>query len=207
MKYLRSVSILLLVLSCTRTPSLKEINSNSIDKNSFIDTSIIDENKVLLSINPPVPWTNRYYCVKYNEKIFLIDPGLKRGYGTYDLKIIKNKIYFYSENRERGFGAFWMIKEGDKIDFKYDLIKNDSLNHWSVKYKNGKLIEIGHNELIIDSAYIKSKLNKIYKVVNSNLIEYSDYSKYSMKEFEDGIYYFAYPGRKIDKIIDLEKIN
>jgi hypothetical protein len=198
----------ILFFSCSRDPKLRLAEISVINKDCTID-SLKTTNGSLISVNPPSVFSNTIYYYNTKNKLYFIDQGKQFNGDRLRFKLVTDSLlFFYSDNFDQGFGNFWLIKNKNGLDYKFDNIVNDSLCQWSVRYSHGRLIEIGQTKCNIDSVYMKSLHDKIYLIEKDSLIEYANYRHFQFHRlFKEGVYYFSYPGRKIDFIINLNEYN
>jgi hypothetical protein len=186
-------------------PELRLVDISEIQRDWNIDTIFHNGGRLYFRANPPSVYSNSIFYYKTDKNLYRIEKG-EKGFNSYMFETIGDSlIVFYLENQEREFGDFWFVKKKDSINYLADNMTNDSNHKWSVFYSNGKLIRIDNQKVEIDSIYVKSHKNNIYRIESNQLKFYSSFEKYDIKKFENGLYYFAYPGRKIEYVLKFDK--
>ena len=157
------------------------------------------------------------YYLKTKNNLYKLEPKTDIGNGLTNFEAINDSILaFYTQQYMYIFGDFWFEKNNENIQIYYDpgLIENAPID---IEYKNGSLIRVGKHSTKIDSTMIKTRKNLLLKLENNQLKIIGNFDtlnlvndnpiSYNYDNLENGIYYFSYPGRKIDYYLNLKKIK
>lgn len=222
------LALFFLFTSCKREPHFEKVDNNQLetqfDKNDVTYTLIETNDYSFYHIldypdsDGPFSWdcTHLYY-LKTKNGVFKLEPATDIGNGMTALQAINDStLVFYTQQNMRIYGDFWIEKQNEKIQTYYDplLIQNSKID---LEYKNGSLIRIGKMSVKIDSLKLKSKNKTLYKLEKNQLNIVGRYDTldlgndnpilYNFENLENGIYYFSYPGRKIDYTLNLKNIK
>jgi len=220
--------VVIILTSCNSEPHFEKVDNNYLDiqfeENDVIYTLIKTNNYSFYHIldypksDGPFSWDcSHFYFLKTKNSVYRLEPVTDIGNGMTTLKVINDStLVFYTQQNMRIYGDFWIEKQNEKVQTYYNpgLIKNSNID---LEYKNGTLIRIGKQSVEIDSAKLKSMKNTLYRLENNQLRIIGEYDTlylgddnpilYNFENLENGIYYFSYPGRKIDYTLNLKKIK
>lgn len=119
-------------------------------------------------------------------------------------------LAFYKLRPEESLGMRWEIVKGDTISFYYDSW-NDSTFDRGVHYQNGRLVRIGEVDMNLDSIEVNQLKENIYRLEEGKLKVYKSYhdleQDFDRLDTQSGVYYYSFPGGKVDHWIDLRKIE
>ncbi|HVX27040.1 MAG TPA: hypothetical protein VHB70_11905 [Parafilimonas sp.] len=204
---------LLLLIGCSpanKKPHFEQVSSDYLTtrknfKKGKIDTLIRTKNYEFYYAEGAV---NDLYFLKKNKKLFVLEPATEMWNEFKNVQIINDStLFFYTQGSTLApFGDCWLIKNGSNISIKLDPEKILNSTEYDLIYNNGRLIKIGSLHVNIDSLYLKKLRNKIYRLKDDSLIEVSDFpktKKIDLLKFNDGVYYFSYPGRYISDTLYL----
>lgn len=148
--------------------------------------------------------TDHLYFLKKKDKLFRLEPSVKIENGFKRFEIVGDSILLFYEQFENGvFGDFWMEKSGNTYKTVSDhpaVVTESSV----FNYKNGRLKRFESRSIDIDSVYLKTLKNTLYRLESGKLVEVIEYQNldkeirgYKDLNLQDGLYYFSYPGRHI----------
>jgi hypothetical protein len=214
--------------SCSGDPYFKQVNSNILildfDKNDDFDTLIISKEYLFLHVadypnKGPMAWdATQYFFLQKSSKLFRLEPVKDISNGFLEVTPLNDSIIcFYSQLSTRIFGDFWLIRKGNSNELFYNPGKISNNREYELKYENGRLIKVGNATVNIDSLKLTGLKDKLYRLDNDSLILVDKYENldlgnkfslnYNFGNLQDGFYYFSYPGRKIDYILNLKAIK
>ncbi len=157
------------------------------------------------------------YFLETKNHLYRLEPYANIVNGYTELKVLNDStLIFYTQKRRILFGDFWIEKENEKVHIYYDPDRVPHIRN-GLEYKNGLLTSIGKKTVNIDSTKLKSMKNVLYKLEENKLKVIGNYDTLCLEhdyptglayeKLESGVYYFSYPGRKIDCKIDLTNID
>ena len=132
------------------------------------------------------------------------------GNGFKALQVLNDStLLFYTQFYNRPFGDFWIIKKGTDTELRLDSGIIYNTDRYNLKYKKGKLVAVGDNDVMIDSVMQKQLRDTLYRLEQGALVPVSKYDalKGDIESFSDGIYYFSFPGRNISDTLTLGLIR
>jgi len=207
MKYNIILIIFILIFSCK--PRLSQIDESVLNDYDGYDTIWTDSaGNSLIGLGMDDGAFGSHYDYAYHKsgKLYLIKPGYKSFLYSNDMIWDGDSIlYFYDNEPGRIFGPHWISVDSGIYWAYYDPQRIESDENKLI-YQNGRLISIGTHKVDLDSAYLKSLNGSIYKLSGNRLELYKSLD-FDLSEFTDGIYYFSYPGMKINDKIELNEIK
>lgn len=225
MKILYIYILLLFLLSCENDiPHLEKIDENYLtehfNKKDAIDT-LINKKEYKFYYVADYPdgkyfgWdATHFYFFQTQKDLFRLEPASRISNGDLEIKLENDStLVIYSQLINRIYGDFWLIKNKDSLNLFYDPGTFSNTVEHDLKYENGKLKQIANINVDLDSAKLKMLKNNLYYLKNGSIELVDSYDKINLGtlessdndfgELKDGVYYFSYPGRKIDYYINL----
>ena len=215
---MRLYTLLLLGLffSCQskqRTPYFDEVSMNQLSDNldtadgDFVDTIIRTQNYEFYYVANMHHWEgDHYYYLKKGDRLFRLEPVDEIDNGFKRFQVLNDStLIFYTQFYDRPFGDFWIIKTGKDTDLRLDSGRISNTERYNLKYREGKLIAVGNNEVNLDSVSYKQLRNTLYRLENGKLLAVSKFEnlKVDIDSLDDGTYYFSHPGRHISDTLTL----
>jgi hypothetical protein len=203
-----------LIASCNLSePSVEEADVVQLKEYQLLDTAWIDKNgnSLLILEKDDGAFGSHIegYAYKNNSsgKIFFIHPPSSIfkdwSYNWFGDSL----VYFYDSKLNQPVGEYWMVVKDSLTSFYYHHT-GDTLHHNSIIYAQGKIIKLGDKFINVDSTYVKSLRNRVFKLTDVNkLKEIGSYDEIELRTLKNGIYYCSFPGIKIEHIVKLKELH